>query len=385
MNNPFDKILNWYFTKNALPYWCILLIDCAVLGVSGLMVYWFFHDSDILLTNLYPLLNTLVCFIVLTLVGFRIFHTYSGFMRYSSFVDLVRVMYSNSFALGLALVAQIGMDYLPAEYFVHFGYSKIILLYLIATLIMWALRVLVKTLYDVAFSDSRALHVLIYGAMSEGVELAKSIRVQRPRKYVVKGFITDSTNTHHQRIMGEKVYSIEEDIASIISENKIEGVLVSPYRTKDFRYNQDFQDAILGAGAKILMAQNAIEMNTDEEGKTDLTNIQMREVSVEELLPRSEIRVDMKSVGELLTGKRVLITGSAGSIGSEIVRQVAQLQPAAMLLIDQAETPQHDVRLMMQKDFPDIPAEILVTSICHSRRMEGLFSEFRPACAHDGG
>ena len=378
MNNPFDKILNWYFTKNALPYWCILLIDCAVLSVSGLMVYWFFHDSDILLTNLYPLLNTLVCFIVLTLVGFRIFHTYSGFMRYSSFVDLVRVMYSNSFALGLALVAQIGMDYLPAEYFVHFGYSKIILLYLIATLIMWALRVLVKTLYDVAFSDSRALHVLIYGAMSEGVELAKSIRVQRPRKYVVKGFITDSTNTHHQRIMGEKVYSIEEDIASIISENKIEGVLVSPYRTKDFRYNQDFQDAILGAGAKILMAQNAIEMNTDEEGKTDLTNIQMREVSVEELLPRSEIRVDMKSVGELLTGKRVLITGSAGSIGSEIVRQVAQLQPAAMLLIDQAETPQHDVRLMMQKDFPDIPAETLVTSICHSRRMEGLFSEFRP-------
>ena len=86
----------------------------------------------------------------------------------------------------------------------------------------------------------------------------------------------------------------------------------------------------------------------------------------------------MNSIGELLTGQRVLVTGSAGSIGSEIVRQVAKLKPAALLLLDQAETPQHDIRLMMAKEFPNIPAETVVTSICHSHHIESLFKKFRP-------
>ena len=210
---------------------------------------------------------------------------------------------------------------------------------------MAALRVFVKTLYDVAFSNTRAMRVLIYGAMSGGVGLAKNIRSQRPRKYVVKGFISHYKNAKHHEIMGEKVYSADDDIASIIQKNDIEGVLVAPNRTTAFRNNQAIQDAILMAGAKILMAQGYIEMNSETEESTppDYTNLQMREVSVEELLPRSEIRVNMASIGELLTGKKILITGSAGSIGSEIVRQVAMLNPAALMLIDQAETPQHDI------------------------------------------
>ena len=378
MRNPFDKILNWYFTKNALPYWCVFLIDCAVLALSGIMVYWAFHDNNIVLTNLFPLLNTLLCFIVLSIPGFRIFHTYSGFMRYSSFVDLVRVVYSNSIALVLTLIAQRGMDHLPPTLFVHFDATKIMLLYLMATLMMWALRVFVKALYDVAFSNASAKRVLIYGAMSEGVGLAKSIMGQRPRKYIVKGFITHYKNARHQRIMGEKVYSVDEDIANVIRKNKIEAVMVAPYRNMEFRNNQTIQDVILGAGAKILMAQTAVEMNLDEEGNTDYNNLQMREVSVEELLPRSEIRVNMKSIGELLSGQRILITGSAGSIGSEIVRQVAKLQPAALMLIDQAETPQHDIRLMMDKEYENIPVETIVTSICHAKHMESIFRTFKP-------
>ena len=379
MKNPFDKILNWYFTKNSLPYWSIFLIDCGTIAVSGVMVYWAFHSADMLLSNMIPLLCTVACFIVLSIPGFKIFHTYSGFMRYSSFVDLMRTVYSNTLALVLALIAQKGMDLLPQAHFVHFDATKILLLYLMATMMMWALRVFVKTLYDVAFSNAGAMRVLIYGAMSEGVGLAKSIMTARPRKYAVKGFITHYKHTKHQRIMGEKVYSVDEDIATIIRKNKIEGVLVAPYRTKEFRNNQDIQDVILGAGAKILMAQSAIEMTAENDGMlTDFSNVHMREVSVEELLPRSEIRVDMKSIGEFLEGQRVLITGSAGSIGSEIVRQVAKLKPAALMLIDQAETPQHDIRLMMKNEFPDIPAETLVTSISHSHRMDAVFGAFRP-------
>ena len=382
MRNPFDKILNWYFTKNSLPYWCIFLIDCAIVMFSGLVTYWIFNNLSLILENAFQLLNTLIIFALLSIPGFRIFHTYSGFMRYSSFVDLMRVVYGNLVSLGLVLIADFGMDMLPSQWFVHFNTTSLFLIYIIATLQMWALRVFVKTLYDVAFSNTRAIRVLIYGAMSGGVGLAKNIQAQRPRKFVVKGFITHYKKTHHQMIMGEKVYSIDEDLTAIIQKNDIEGVLVSPYRVNEFRNNQELQDKIISAGAKIYMSLAAQEYDSEEdiEGKSidSMGNVQMREVSVEELLPRQEIRVDLKSVEELLKGQRILITGSAGSIGSEMVRQVAQFKPAAMMLIDQAETPQHDIRLMMQKDFPNIPAETVVTSISRARRMEEVFKTFKP-------
>ena len=379
MRNPFDKILNWYFTKNSLPYWCIFLIDFAIVMFSGIVTFWIFHDTQTLYENTLQVLNTVSIFALLSIPGFRLFHTYSGFMRYSSFVDLMRVVYGNLVSLGLVLIADYGMDMLPGDWFVHFNTTSIFLCYIIATLLMWALRVFVKTLYDVAFSNTRAVRVLIYGAMQGGVGLAKNIQSQRPRRFLLKGFITHYKNTKHQQIMGERVYSVDEDLAKIIMDNDIEGVLVSPYRVKEFRDNQEIQDKIIGAGAKIYMAQSAKEMSEGEEmSDEDYGNMQMREVSVEELLPRQEIRVDLKSVAELIEGQKVLITGSAGSIGSEMVRQIAQFKPAKMMLIDQAETPQHDIRLMMARDYPNVDAEVIVTSISRQRRMEEIFRTFRP-------
>ena len=380
MRSAFDKILNWYFTKNSLPYWCIFLIDCAIVISSGFAVYWIFNDAETLFENTLQVLNTMICFTLLCIPGFRMFHTYSGFMRYSSFIDLMRVVYGNIVSLVLVLLAQYGMDYLPRNLFVHFNTTSICLIFILATLLMWALRIFVKTLYDVAFSNSRAVRVLIYGAMQGGVGLAKNIQAQRPRRYVVKGFITHHKNTKHQEIMGEKVYSVCEDIAEIIKQNDIEAVLVAPYRTRDFRHNQELQDAIIGAGARIYMAQDAKALDGSEEmnDEENFKPVQLKAVSVEDLLPRDEIRVDLKSVKELLSGQRVMITGSAGSIGSEIVRQVAQFKPAALMLIDQAETPEHDIRLMMAKEFAQIPAETIVTSICNQSRMEQIFSEFKP-------
>ena len=379
MKNPFDKILNWYFTKNSLPYWSILLIDCFIIVCSGLVTYWIFNSAASLYQNTFQVLNTLICFVLLSLPGFKLFHTYSGFMRFSSFVDLMRVVYGNLVSLGIVTIVDILLNHYYNEWFVNFSTTSIFLIYLVSTLLMWALRVVVKTLYDVAFSNSRAIRVLIYGMVADGVGLAKHIRSERPRRYLVKGFITHGKNLKHVEVLGEKVYSIDQDVAAIIKENDIEGVLVSPSRVKDFRNNQALQDKILGAGAKIFMAEGAKEMNPDEDFNDDyIGNLTMREVSVEELLPRDEIRVDLKSVEELLKGTRVLITGSAGSIGSEMVRQVAAFKPAKMMLIDQAETPQHDIRLMMARDFPDIEAEVVVTSISRQRRMEEIFSTFRP-------
>lgn len=380
MRNPFDKILNWYFTKNSLPYWCIFIIDCAIVMASCAFVYWLFNNLILLVDNALPVFLTSLVFTLVSIVGFRIFHTYSGFMRYASFVDLMRVAYGNMVNLGLALVVDLLLQEIPIKNFAYFNTTSIFLTFIVATLLMWALRVFVKTLYDVAFSNSRAMRVLIYGAMTGGVGLAKMIQNQRPRRYVVKGFITHYQKARHQQILGEEIYCADEDLATVIKQKDIEGVIVSPYRVAEFRSNQAIQDIIIGAGAKILMAQGAKEFISGDMPISQETfgQLQLREVSVEELLPRDEIRVDLKSVEELLKGQRVLITGSAGSIGSEIVRQVANFHPASMMLIDQAETPQHDIRLMMAKDFPGIKAETVVTTITHQLRMDEIFRTFRP-------
>jgi FlaA1/EpsC-like NDP-sugar epimerase len=335
---------------------------------------------EMLAEHFMHLVNTMILYIILSVPGFRLFRTYTGFMRYSSFVDLMRVAYGNLLSLGLVLIASYGMEMLPRELFVHFNTTSNFLIFFFATLLMWGLRIVVKTLYDVAFSNTRAIRVLIYGAMSGGVGLAKNIQGQRPRKFVVKGFISHYKKARHQEIMGERVWSTEDDLTEIIHKYDIEGVLVSPYRVKEFRNNQAVQDKIINAGAKIYMAQSAKEVDPETGDLEDdgIESLTLKEVSVEELLPRQEIRVDLKSVEELITGQRVLITGSAGSIGSEMVRQIATFHPAKMMLIDQAETPQHDIRLMMAKDFPDIDAEVVVTSISRQRRMEEIFRTFRP-------
>ena len=191
MRNLIDKILNWYFSKNALPYWCIFIIDCGIVMASGIMTYWLFNSTQALYDNTFRVINTLICFVLLSVPGFRLFHTYSGYMRFAGFVDLMRVVYGNLVSLVLVLLAQFGAHLLPEEWFVDFRISAVFLIYLLATLMMWCFRVFVKTLYDVAFSDDRCMRILIYGAMQGGVGLAKSIRNQRPRRYVVKGFIAN--------------------------------------------------------------------------------------------------------------------------------------------------------------------------------------------------
>ena len=381
MKRLFDKILNWYFTKNSLPYWSILLIDCLIIVFSAMSIYWLFHQADLLAENFPKVLLTSCIFVLLSFPGFRIFHTYSGFMRFSSFVDLMRVTYCNLVSLVLVLICMWGVEQLPVKWlnwFMPFTTKQIALIFVISTLLMWALRIFVKTLYDQALSNTKAERALIYGALSGGVGLAKNINTVRPRRFVLKGFISHSEKMKHHTLMGEPVFNTDEDIAKIIKERDIRAVLVAPSRVDDFRNNQALQDIIIGAGAKIYMTTIAKEMNTEDVNSMQDADMHIHEVSVEELLPRDEIRVDMKSLGEMLTGTTVFITGAAGSIGSEIVRQVAAYKPAHMILIDQAETPMHDVRLMMAKEFPDVQALTIVTSISRKTRMDTLFKRYKP-------
>ena len=374
--NFFRKLANWYFRRNSLPYWSIIVLDLLILMMSGVISYWIFSNWTELTMRMPTLLASLSVYAALSIIGVRYFHTYAGVVRYSSFIDLMRVAYANVLSLVLALGVHVLMFKAPSEYFEPLTGRQIVLMFVVATLAMWAMRVLVKTVYDVSTADNSALRVLVYGAQSGGVGLAESIRTQTPRRFILKGFIS---HNHRLRQIG-RVHKVILQLRKVVEDYHIGAVLVSPYRTNDFRKNQDLQDLLIGMGVKIFMAQNAIEVEKigEDDDKSDIGDIQLKEVSVEDLLPRAEIKVDMKSVGELLSGRRVLITGSAGSIGSEMVRQIATCKPASMMLIDQAETPQHDLRLMMAKEYPNIEVHVVVTTVCSMSRMDAIFNQFRP-------
>ena len=378
--NPLKRLLSWYFSKSSLPYWCLLLNDCLMVFLSTIAAYWAFEKTSFLFEHRVDVVYTALVYAFISLVGAKIFHTYSGVVRYSSFVDLLNVGYASLVSIVLAVVLSEILQRYGVTEIAALTQTETVVAFVIATLAMWAVRVVVKSLYDVAFNDKRTLRVLIYGALSGGVGLAKNIRTQRPRKFTLCGFISHDKRAKHMQLMGQNVYNVDDDLAAIVKAKHIEGILVSPLRVSEFRNNQEVQNILIEAGCKIFMARGAEEAKV-EEGKLsdeEIEGMQLKEVSVEDLLPRAEIDIDMKSVGELLADKTILITGSAGSIGSEMVRQIAQYGPKKMILIDQAETPQHDIRLMMANEFPKIDAETVVTSIDRVTRMEAIFKKYQP-------
>lgn len=366
----FNRLSNWYFSKKSLPYWCIFWIDCAVTFVSYLFIYQQINSGAKALSILGQLSMLFAIFTLFHAIGFRIFHTYDGILRYSSFIDLQRVFYAVTFG---AVLSAITKDMLLSTHFfpgVEIEYRNIVLGALISTLVLWAIRVIAKTIFDVSLSDYNIKHAFIYGVKEGGIGLAKQIKNSKPIKFKLMGFISDDAEIKHHHLMGTKVYAPDQNTIRKMRNNNISTLLISPGAINVFHANKDFQDALLAEGIHIYMPTTQ-EWNRNEQQ-------QLKEVSIEDLLPRDEISIDMESVGSMLHGKRILITGSAGSIGSEMVRQIAKYSPAELILIDSAETPQHDIRLMMAKQFPDIKAETIVTTICSKSRMEHIFKTYLP-------
>ena len=372
----FGKFFNWYFGRGALPYWCIMIFDLMVCFLSGVFIVWLRHPASDVLAAWPQLMHTFGIFAILNFISFRVFHTYSGILRYSQFVDLMRVTNACVLSMLLAFIFSLcALNFGWDDFFFIFTGRKIITLYLGNILAMCIPRVLVKLIFDNALVSSSAMNTLVYGTRAGAVAITNNVRDAKPVQFLIKGYVGDEFEHYNERLMGKKVYSVHEDLIPVIESQCIKAFLVSPLRHEEFTKNRKLQDLLIERGIKIFIAQNAEEWkkNQDPQGKVGL-----REVKIEDLLPREEIQVDMDSVGALLRGKRVLITGAAGSIGSEMVRQIAIYKPAEMMLIDQAETPLHDVRLMMKNNYSDIKAETVVTSICKEDRMEEIFSHFKP-------
>ena len=370
--NLFSRLSTWYFSKKSLPYWGIILLDCCLILFSGLLVYTLNNGVLSTLDILGHLLVTLLVCLIPYLVGFRLFHTYSGIIRYSSFVDLQKVGFAVLFGLICVVVFQALTDFSP--YLVYIRKRDLILSALLAMSLMWMMRVFVKYFYVSTFRVAKAERAFIYGVKQGGVSLAKSIQNQDPARFVLAGFISDQTEIGNRYLMGVKVYPNNEDLIGVMRRLQADVLLVSPLKVEAIRNNQEMVDRLIKANIKFYMTPAAQEWD----GRSDLSHTQLREVNIEDLLPRDKIEIDLEAVRKQLTGKRILITGAAGSIGSEIVRQVAQFAPERMVLIDQAETPLHDVRLMMARQWSNIESYTVVSDICVRERMEELFEEHRP-------
>lgn len=367
----FHKLINWYFKKKSLPYWCVFLFDCAIVFFSFLLVYQQTYGGAKTLSVLWQLCSMCAIYAIFYAVGFKMFHTYDGILRYSSFVDLQRVGFASFIGCVFSYLGHFFL--LQFDYFqkVYIGGREIALASIVCVLLLWAVRVLVKTVYDVSIDTFNARPAIIFGVDECGMGLAKLVRNDKSLRMRLFGFMSNGNEVRHKVLMGLHVYSYD-DVERLIHQKKMECLLVSQSSVGVFRNDKTLQDLLIANGVHIFMPR------TNEEWNPAAPDATLKEVSIEDLLPRDEISIDLKSVADTLHGKCILVTGSAGSIGSEIVKQLCQFNPRELVLIDSAETPQHDIRLMMAKRYPHIKAETIVTSITGQLRMENIFRRFRP-------
>uniref|UniRef100_UPI004025242C polysaccharide biosynthesis protein n=1 Tax=Candidatus Cryptobacteroides bacterium TaxID=3085639 RepID=UPI004025242C len=371
-----QRISNWYFTKKALPHLCILLIDCAIVAFSGYVGYYIDKGGDIFVDSFWQITFGLMVGLVPFIVAFRLLHTYSGIVRYSSFVDLQRVMIATLSGSVACYLLGLGINGIwPEQHTIMVpDLQTVFIIFVGSSLFLWVERVVVKRLFD-SFNLDNATPVAIYGTKAGGISIAKSITAVKDKKYSLQAFISDGKEMKGSYLMGKPVFLNERGLAERLRREGVKALLVSPLKTEKFRNNAEMVDEFISAGITIMMMNNGEEWDGKEE---NLTHQNLRPVDIEDLLPREKIEVDMNAIGKLLTGKRILITGAAGSIGSEMVRQVAKFNPSEMTLIDQAETPMHNIRMMMAHDFGHISNRTIVTSITNKEHMERIFAAYKP-------
>lgn len=371
-----QRISNWYFTKKALPHLCILLIDCAIVAFSGYVGYYIDKGGDIFVESFWQITFGLMVGLVPFIIAFRLLHTYSGIVRYSSFVDLQRVMIATLSGSVACYLLGLGINGIwPEQHTIMVpDLQTVFIIFVGSSLFLWVERVVVKRLFD-SFNLDNATPVAIYGTKAGGISIAKSITAVKDKKYSLQAFISDGKEMKGSYLMGKPVFLNERGLAERLRREGVKALLVSPLKTEKFRNNAEMVDEFISAGITIMMMNNGEEWDGKEE---NLTHQNLRPVDIEDLLPREKIEVDMNAIGKLLTGKRILITGAAGSIGSEMVRQVAKFNPSEMTLIDQAETPMHNIRMMMAHDFGHISNRTIVTSITNKEHMERIFAAYKP-------
>lgn len=374
MRKTINRLTTWYFSKGALPYWIILLIDCLIVAVAFYAAFYLQWGGDGFTRHFWAQTRGILICEVFFVLFFRMLHTYSGIIRYSSVMDLVQVALANLGGTVVAYLLGLGANALEWTQVCFPRGLPCVELFFVATAIMWIERILVKYLYDGVVRDDKARRVFIYGVKEGGIAIAKSLQNETPQRYNVVGFVSPDGDLQTKWLMGLQVRRDGPNLVKHIKEAHATILIVSPHQEERFRTRTDLIDQLITQGINIMMFPTIEEWN----GKDELKREQLHEVNIEDLLPRDKIEVDMDAIGEMLKDRCILITGAAGSIGSEMVRQIAPYKPARLVLVDQAETPMHDLRLFMKHQYAYIPCETIVSSITNSEHMERIFAQYRP-------
>ena len=365
------KFVRRYLSANVLPIWMILAMDVVMIGLSLLLAYALRYDFSSRVLDSATMWRTMWLTMVVSLVFFKMFRTYSSVLRLSSFVDIARIfvaLFVSYTAVALAcMVAPLVTDIRLAPV------NVILMAFIINFALMASSRVIVKMMFEtIKAGGSSQTNIFIYGAKEAGVNIAKSLRVSMRERYRLRGFIADEPDLYDKLIMGVRVFPNDENLFDILAQKGVKTIIVSPAKRNELKKEENL-DRFLKHNIKLLTAPPLSEWN-----QRGLESGDIKEIQIEDLLQRDPIQIDIRKVALHLEGKRVMITGAAGSIGSEIMRQVATFNPYKLILVDQAETPLHDIRLELMDKWRNLDAETIVADIANQTRMEAIFEEFRP-------
>lgn len=360
-----------YLSAKVLPIWTILLIDVFIVVISCLFSYALRYDFRSIFLESSTIDKTVLWTVFVNMIFFRVFRTYSGVLRFSSFVDIMRIFVSLSVSYATLMLASLLTNNHPS--FALAPISVLFVSYIISFSMMVCSRVVVKLLFEVLnFDGSHSANVFIYGAKEAGVNIAKALRVNLRNHYRLRGFIADEPELINKVMMGVKVFPNDETLIDVLNERDVHVVIISPAKMGALK-KSDLADRLLAHNIKLMTAPPLSEWNGQA-----LNHTQLKEIQIEDLLQRNPIEIDIRKVASHLEGKRVMITGAAGSIGSEIMRQVASFNPYKLILVDQAETPLHDIRLELQDRWRDIDAVTIIADISNATRMESIFEKYQP-------
>lgn len=342
-----------------------------IIVVSSLLAYALRYDFRSIFLESSTIDKTIVWTVIVNLVFFRVFRTYSNVLRFSSFIDIMRIFVSLTVSYALLMISSVLLaSYLDIRLA---PVSVLFMAYIISFAIMSCSRIVVKMFYELLnFDGSHSANVFIYGAKEAGVNIAKALRVNLRNHYRLRGFIADEPELINKVMMGVKVFPNDESLIDVLNDRDVHTIIISPAKMEELK-KSDMADRLLAHNIKLMTAPPLSEWS----GQT-LNRTQLKEIQIEDLLQRDPIEIDIHKVASHLEGKRVMITGAAGSIGSEIMRQVASFNPYKLILVDQAETPLHDIRLELQDRWRDIDAETIIADISNATRMEDIFKEYQP-------